>query len=73
LYDAFAQIQNGVGDPAKDATGCLVENEVKGGLVRQRWYGTVLDNLKTIRMGVPIQVLTQPTYDATKVWPPAEK
>ncbi|HPF21379.1 MAG TPA: hypothetical protein PLC88_08565, partial [Syntrophomonas sp.] len=67
LYDAFDQIQNGVGDPAKDATLLFGLNKVKGGLgTVSDGIGTVLDNLKTIRIGVSNPSFNTATYDATK-------
>ena len=67
LYDAFDQIQNGVGAPSQDATLLFGLNKVKGGLGQvSDGIGTVMDNLKTIRTGISNPSFSTATYDATK-------
>ncbi|NLV23065.1 MAG: hypothetical protein GXY49_13985, partial [Syntrophomonadaceae bacterium] len=67
LYDAFDQIQNGVGAPSQDATILFGLNKVKGGLGQvSGGIGTVLENLKTIRNGISNPAFDAASYDATK-------
>jgi X-X-X-Leu-X-X-Gly heptad repeat protein len=67
LYDAFDQIQNGVGATSKDATLMFGLNAVKGGLGQvSGGIGSVLENLKTVRLGVSNPKFETASYDATK-------
>ncbi|HPT69131.1 MAG TPA: hypothetical protein PKW50_03220, partial [Syntrophomonas sp.] len=67
LYDAFDQIQNGVGAPSKDATLLFGLNKVKGGLgTVSDGIGTVLGKLTEIRMGVSNPSFDIASYDAAK-------
>lgn len=67
LYDAFDQIQNGIGAPAKDATLLFGLSQVKGGLGQvSGGIETVLNNLKTIRNGITNTAFNAATYDAVK-------
>lgn len=67
LYDAFDQIQNGVGATSKDATLMFGLNGVKGGLGQvSDGIGSVLESLKTVRLGVSNPKFETASYDATK-------
>ena len=67
LYDAFDQIQSGVGAPSEDATLLFGLNKVKGGLGQiSDGIGTVLGNLKTIREGISNPAFDTASYDAIK-------
>ncbi|HNX93074.1 MAG TPA: hypothetical protein PKI17_06075, partial [Syntrophomonas sp.] len=67
LYDAFDQIQNGVGAPSKDATLLFGLNKVKGGLGQiSGGIETVLDKLTEIRMGVSNPSFDMASYDGAK-------
>lgn len=67
LYDAFDQIQNGVGAPAKDSTLLYGLSKVKGGLGQvSGGISTVLKNLIQVRLGVSNPQFDTASYDAAK-------
>lgn len=67
LYDAFEQIQSGVGNTSQDATLLFGLNKVKDGLGQVGdGIGTVLSNLKTISEGISNPTFDTGSYDAVK-------
>ena len=67
LYDAFDSIQNGVGDPAKDATLLFGLSSIKAGMGQvSGGLGSVSKTLKDVRFGLSNPSFDKNTYDAAK-------